>query len=99
VLYSWPAVPRTIFENRKTQLQAQSETVSAAIGRGRILGTQEDFTFSDGDFFDTIHHLAAPGRTERTSRLIEQFKRWRDTRAGGVPEGAPTLDRAVQLIR
>jgi hypothetical protein len=84
VLVSWPAVPKSLYEENRDAILEQDSLLVETVGSQRILGTQADFTFDDSDFFDSIGHLDASGREIRTQRLIELMKRWLANNLGNV---------------
>jgi hypothetical protein len=76
VLFSWPALPQTVYATNKKHVDEQDVEIVSAIGSARVLGTQQDSIFKDDQFFDSIGHLAAAGRDTRTQRFILLLKRW-----------------------
>ncbi len=74
VLFSWPALPKTVYRNNESNLLKQEEYIVNQLGTEKILGRQKDFIFDDGQFFDSIGHLTADGREIRTARLAQLLR-------------------------
>lgn len=75
VFFSWPALPRTVYEAHESRYDILGASYEAAVGSSSILGTQHDFIFDDATFFDTINHLVEPGRSERTKTLLRLLQK------------------------
>ena len=76
VLFSWPALPKSLYDKNKDALISEDALIEKAVGKERILGTQENFIFDDANFFDSINHLTGRGRDERTTHLVHLLTLW-----------------------
>jgi hypothetical protein len=67
-----PTLPRATFEANREHAHTQYEELVALVGQERLIGTPDSYVFEDSLYLDSIAHLTATGRSERTTRILTQ---------------------------
>lgn len=65
-----PAVPESVKENNMPAISAQYETLVSALGTENVIGTPGYFVLPDNQFLDSLGHLTATGKAERTKLIL-----------------------------
>lgn len=73
VFYCFPAYPKSEFEKNKTAIKIFEEQMMSNF-KGKVLGSAEQNTYADDDFYDTIYHLNKNGREKRLKYLLAVLK-------------------------
>jgi hypothetical protein len=69
VFFVYPSYPDSEYAKNRDLIAAIDRDLRENV-RIELLGTPRDFVYPDDEFFDTVYHLAGPGRRQRTDELI-----------------------------
>lgn len=78
-----PSIARTDFELNGAAIARIDAALRRSLAR-HVAARPEDFVYEDDAFYDSVYHMNAPGRANRTERMIEVIEAWR--RVAGAAE-------------
>ncbi len=70
VLYMFPAIPVDEYNAQEEEFQAFNDLLNSELDIP-IIGTPQDFIYSEDFFYDTVYHMNRVGRDARTEHIIE----------------------------
>jgi len=74
VFFSFPPLPTSYYHQKKQIIDDIYYRLKDGL-EIPMLGTPLRYTFPDEDFFDTVYHLNAEGRRQRTIKVVEDLRR------------------------